>query len=100
MPISTPMSKIEKETARLHIETFDCVIGRVESEGTEEGHPGFPVTISVARLGKDGRGDIHEIVFQWQGRPTTAYMREIFRDMSIAVSRAMQGRDAMTGDRA
>lgn len=96
MSISTPMTSIEKATSRLSIETFDAVVGRIEPDGYTNGHDGYPVSISIARLGTDGDGPIHEVVFQWTGNQS-AYMKELFRDLSISVSRAMQRRDAMTG---
>ena len=97
MSISTPMKSIETETARLHIESFDTVVGRIEPDAYGNGHDGYPVTISVARLGRGGEGPIHEVVFQWAGNQS-AYMKELFRDLSISVSRAIQERDPTTGD--
>jgi hypothetical protein len=97
MTISTPMKPIDKDTSRLSIETFDAVVGRTEPDGYTNGHDGYPVSISIAREGKDGQGPIHEVVFQWTGNQS-AYMKELLRDLSIAVSRAMQRRDAMTGE--
>lgn len=97
MPISTPMTTVEKDTARLHIETYDAVVGQTEPDGYTNGHDGFPVSISIARQGRNGQGPIHEVVFQWTGNQS-AHMKELFRDLSISVSRAIQGRDAMTGE--
>ena len=97
MSISPTMKPIDRATARIHIETFDAIVGQTEPDGYTNGHRGYPVSISIARLGKEGEGPIHEVVFQWTGNQSD-FMKDFLRDLSIAVSRAMQGRHTMTGE--
>lgn len=77
---------------RLHSETFTALIGKTE---TCAGHR---IEISVARLGKAGRGDVHEIVFLYRGESIEEHMATIMSDLAIATSRAVQRRDPETGE--
>ena len=82
-------------TRRIQSENYDAVVGSFSADNySPEGHQGFPVSISIARL---HTGEVHEIMFLWCGTQDN-HMHRILRDLGIATSRAIQERNPDSGE--